>query len=454
MNEVQKKGASINDPITISDFNRITASIIKSEPRLQDVWLIGEISNLKLSNAGHYYFTLKDAESEISCTMFRGAAARLKEPLKDKSKVLAFGSANIYHPQGRYQFNVIDIRDQGIGDLHALFQELKEKLEREGLFDSSHKKPLPRYPDKIGVVTSPTGSVIRDIINVARRRYPCEIILSPAQVQGKEAAASIVKAISLLERFGVDLIIVGRGGGSLEDLWPFNEELVARAIYACPIPVISAVGHETDFSISDFVADRRAETPSAAAEMALPDLNKERQNLKNIFERGEKALKNKLLHIQNLFRSLDVRLRPERALERVEQSMQGLDVFEDKMRNSLERKLEKHLSTLNKWDYTLSPRSIIEKINSLYRLCKDVSHRADMLMMMVLDTAGARIASLEGRMEALNPYRVLDRGYAIVMDTEGRPITSVSRLNTGDIIWTRLHDGSLLSEIKEKEEII
>ncbi len=257
---------------TVAGLNNYIKTMMDNDVALSALFLTGEISNFKAHSSGHMYMTIKDDKSAIRAVMFRGNAMKLKFMPEDGMKVILFGSVSVYERDGSYQFYITNMQPDGVGSLSVAFDQLKEKLNREGLFSESHKKPLPKYPRKVGVVTSPTGAAFQDICNVLGRRWPmCDIIISPALVQGTEAPASIVSALGLIDAYGVDVIIVARGGGSIEDLWCFNDESVARAIYACKTPVISGVGHETDYTITDFVADLRAPTPSAAAEVAVPD---------------------------------------------------------------------------------------------------------------------------------------------------------------------------------------
>ncbi len=445
------KGKAVSDPVSVTDFNSIARRILVNCDSLNDVWVRGEISNLIRASSGHYYFTMKDGGSELRCTLFRGVAQRLTKPPQDKEEVVAKGSADLYLARGSYQFNITDLKPVGVGDLHAKFEELKRRLMEEGLFDESHKRPLPRYPDTIGVVTSATGSVIRDIINVASRRYPCRIILAPAQVQGSGSSDSIVKAMSLLLRYGVDLMIVGRGGGSLEDLWPFNEESVARAIYSCPVPVISAVGHETDYSISDFVADRRAETPSAAAEMALPDLGLEKRHLLQLASKGDRALMRSSESAHREFLSLDRMLAPKRAQERLEQMMQRVDDLDDDMVRSVKMRGERLVSRIDGLRYRLSPVHAKLMIDGAKRDLDQKYERSDALVSVRLNEASTRLQSLEGSMNALDPIKVLDRGYCIVIGPDGRPVSSIDDVMLTDMVRMRLQDGYLSAEIKDKE---
>ena len=283
---------------SVFQVNTYIHNMFREDYLLSDVSVSGEISNLKFHTSGHIYFTLKDDKSAISCAIFRPSAQKLNIALKDGDKIVASGSISNYVPNGSVTFNVTKVEYEGVGDLTVKFEELKKRLAEQGLFDKEFKKPIPKFPKTIGIVTAPTGAAIRDIISVSKRRNPyISLILFPALVQGEGAKESIVKGIETLEKANVDVIIVGRGG-SLEDLWAFNEEEVAYAIFQCPIPVISAVGHEIDFTISDFTADLRAATPSAAAELAVPDIRQtieDIEDLKKSLDKGfERVLKNKL----------------------------------------------------------------------------------------------------------------------------------------------------------------
>ncbi|MDO1445336.1 exodeoxyribonuclease VII large subunit [Rhodocytophaga aerolata] len=262
------------DLLTVSDLTYRIKEILEYEPELQEVSLQGEVSNCTLHSSGHAYFTLKDEYAQISCVMFRGSiTGKTKEILKHGAKIVVKGSVTVYPQRGNYQLLVQEVQAYGVGNLYQQFLMLKDKLQLEGLFDESNKKEIPAYPTTIGLITSPTGAVIKDILHTLQRRYPgIKLVLSPATVQGEQGAASVIAALQLLcKQPAIDVIIIARGGGSIEDLWCFNDESLAKAVYACPIPVISAIGHETDFTILDFVADLRAATPTAAAEHAVPD---------------------------------------------------------------------------------------------------------------------------------------------------------------------------------------
>lgn len=269
--------------LTVSQINFYIKSLVDSSAPLANVYISGEISNFKSYPSGHMYFTLKDEKAQLKCVMFSASNKRLKFRPENGMNVICFGRVSVYERDGLYQLYVQDMQPQGIGSLTIAYEQLKEKLEKEGLFDSSNKIPIPKYPKKIGVVTSNMGAAVEDIKNILTRRYPvCEVIISPTIVQGDSAGADIVRSINLLDSLGdIDIIIVGRGGGSLEDLWAFNTEIVARAVYNCKTPIISAVGHETDYTICDFVSDLRAPTPSAAAELAVPNIEDEKIRISN-----------------------------------------------------------------------------------------------------------------------------------------------------------------------------
>ena len=301
------------ETVTVTQLNNRTKNILRGSPAVTDIWVNGEISNLTRASSGHYYFTLKDEGSEIRAAMFARSRQRIDFEPKENMKVSAFGSVDIYIQRGSYQFIVETMRPSGIGDLYLRFEALKRKLEAEGLFEQSRKRPLPRYPRTIGVVTSETGAVIHDIITTSASRFPADIVLAPSMVQGEGAAETIVRGIGLLNRYGVDVIVVARGGGSIEDLWPFNEESVARAIAASTAPVVSAVGHETDFTIADFVADLRAPTPTGAAALILRDRLETGRQLADDMARASRALGSVLDRMRHRFDVADAKLSPQSA---------------------------------------------------------------------------------------------------------------------------------------------
>lgn len=328
-------------PITITELNKYMKDKIAGDEFLQNVYVKGEISNFKNHYTGHMYFTLKDENSLIKCIMFKSFAERLKFAPKDGMKVVVFGTVAIYERDGVYQIYVKAMKEDGLGDLYTAYNELKEKLEKEGLFDIKHKKKIPFMPKTIGVLTSKTGSVIRDIINVSTRRNPnIYIRLYPVPVQGEGAGEKIAHAIQVMnEKKLADVIIVARGGGSLEDLWPFNEECVARAIFESELPVISAVGHETDFTIADFVSDLRAPTPSAAAELAVPEINKIEEMISNYQNRYRLALKKKVDYMKLQFEKCMQSRCFKEPLEKINEKYINIDMLVKSITDNISRKV-------------------------------------------------------------------------------------------------------------------
>ncbi len=394
---------------TVSDLTAHIKALILSDAQLRDVWIQGEVSNFVRYSSGHCYFSLKDAGATLSCVMWRSVADTLPTMPQNGEHVLAHGHINVYETRGVYQLYVDFIRPAGIGDLHAEFERLKARLEAEGLFAPERKRPLPRWPRRIGLVTSPHGAALRDIVRVIRSRFPnVELILAPTLVQGQDAPPQIVNALNALIEYGdVDVIVVARGGGSLEDLWAFNDERVARAIARSPIPVVSGVGHETDFTIADFVADLRAPTPSAAAAAVVPDGQDLRQRLRAYVARL----------VQQVHTSVEERRQRVRAEER------ALRMYSPQARIEVARQNVDHLTA---------------------RLHHAVQHR--------MSFTRSRVEALSARLEALSPLRVLERGYAWVQRLDGTLITSVRQVEPGEHVWIRLHDGRLETWVVNKEE--
>ena len=387
------------EPITITELNKYIKDKFEKDEFLQNVYVKGEISNFKNHYTGHLYFTLKDENSLIKCIMFKGYAERLKFMPKDGTKVVVFGTVSVYERDGVYQIYVKAMKEDGIGDLYTAYNELKQKLEKEGLFDQKYKKKIPFMPKRIGVLTSKTGSVIRDIINVSTRRNPNVYIkLLPVPVQGEGAGTKIADAIKLMnEKNLADVIIVARGGGSLEDLWPFNEEIVARAIFESKIPIISAVGHETDFTIADFVADLRAPTPSAAAELAVPEISKIEELLRNYQNRFKIALKKNIEF---------KRLRYEKCMQ--------LRVYKEPLQAINERYIA----------IDIQVKSIINSINQKLIMSKK------------------SFAEHTAKLDALSPLKTLSRGYSITVK-DGKTVKSAKELNSGDVINIKYSDGDV-----------
>ena len=389
---------------SVTELNNYVKRILETDENLKNVFVTGEISNFKNHYSGHMYMTIKDEGGAIKSVMFSSYASRLKFVPENGMKVIILGSVSLYNKDGSYQLYITDMQPDGVGALNLAFEQLKEKLGKEGLFNTEFKKPIPKFPKKIGVMTAPDGAAVRDIFSVLKRRYPvAEIVFCPVAVQGASAAPEITKAIKLFnEQNAADVLIVGRGGGSLEDLWAFNEEIVARAIFESKIPVISAVGHETDFTIADFVADLRAPTPSAAAELAVPD----------VFE-----LKSDLMGLR-----------------------QHLSVL---MRNMIETEKEK-IGNYEKQITILSP---VNKIQNSRQELSNLYEKVVNSMTFKMNDEKAKIALLSSKLNALSPLNVLSRGYAIAYN-DNKPIKSVSDVKKGDNIKIQVTDGEFFAEVK------
>lgn len=386
---------SNQNTFTVSELTKRIKGVL--ETSFGNVSVEGEISNFKRHSSGHLYFTLKDEGAQISAVMWRGRAGNLFFTPQDGMKVIANGKITLYEPQGKYQIDVFQLQPRGIGELQIAFEKLKQKLAGEGLFDSEHKKPLPEYPERIGIITSQTGAALQDMLNILNRRFPSlEVILNPVKVQGEGASHEIASAIKDFNKFGeIDVLIIGRGGGSLEDLWAFNEEIVARAIYNSKVPIVSAVGHEIDFTIADFVADLRAPTPSAAAELVVKDKLDIFENIRNFCYTMEQDLENTIKSRKEKIVSLIASYSFNRPKDLIKQNAQRID--------ELDRQLD---------------QTINYKINILHEQTR----------------------SLDKRLKSLNPDSVLERGYSIIYRSNDI-ISRAKKLKSGDDIRVKFHDG-------------
>ena len=393
----------------VTEVNQLVKGLLDSAPALQGVAVRGELSNYKIYPSGHHYFTLKDQEGALRCVMFRGQASRLRFRPENGMKAVASGRITVFPRDGAYQLYCDSLIPEGVGDLAVAFQQLKEKLWKEGLFDPAHKKPLPPYPEKIAIVTSGAGAAVHDMIRILRRRYPiARVILLPVRVQGAEAPGEIAAAIRYANRYRLaDLLIVGRGGGSIEDLWAFNDELVAHAIYESEIPVISAVGHEPDVTISDYVADLRAATPSNAAELAVPDQDALRQNL---------------------------------------------DAMSSAMASALSRQLKaarQHLNVLSQTPALRSPTGYIEQREKSLELLKN---RLIAAQNQSITRKNQRYIAAVSKLDAMSPLKVLTRGYSMAQTEAGEVLRSVRQVELGERISVLLSDGKLSATVMDKKE--
>lgn len=419
-----------NNYITISELNRYLKTKFENDTNLRMVYLKGEISNFKAHTRGHYYFTLKDETSRLNAVMFSYHTGNLKFMPCDGMKVLVVGRISVYEQTGSYQIYVENMAEDGIGNLYVAFEKLKKDLAKEGLFNPEHKKRIPRMPKKIGIVTASTGAAIRDILTTIKRRYPiCKTILFPALVQGNDAAADIVKKIELANTYDIDTLIVGRGGGSLEDLWPFNEEIVARAIYNSKVPVISAVGHEIDFTIADFVADLRAPTPTAAAELAVPDTSTILNYLETAKGRSYQAINNTInnyqTRISNVANSYILK-KPTAMYEILEQK---LDNLIDKLNKEINIVIDNNKVRL----FKSSNSYILTNPSMLYKFKEQA------------------LLGLTEKLEVLNPISTLNRGYGIIKK-DNVVVSSIANVKDNDDIVINLKDGNIYSKVVKVSE--
>lgn len=390
---------------SVTELNNFVKSLLDNNESLKSVFVTGEISNFKNHYSGHMYMTIKDEGGAIKAVMFSSYASRLKFVPENGMKVIIFGSVSLYSKDGSYQLYITDMQPDGIGALNLAYEQLKEKLSKEGLFNQENKKTIPVFPQKIGVATAPDGAAVRDIFSILKRRFPlAEIVFCPVAVQGASAAPEIAKAIKIFnEKSACDVLIIGRGGGSLEDLWAFNEEVVARAIFESQIPIISAVGHETDFTIADFVADLRAPTPSAAAELSVPDIIELKSELLGLKQHLTVLIKNKLNYEREYLENTEKRLSILSPTNKILNSRQELSNLYEKIVNSIELKLNNEKS---------------------------------------------KISVLSGKLNALSPLDVLARGYSISYNND-MPITSVKNVENGNNIKVMVTDGEIFASVTE-----
>ena len=419
-----------NEYITISELTRYIKGIIDNNEFLNKVYIKGEISNFKNHTRGHYYFTLKDEKSRVNAVMFASSVKNIKFMPNDGMKVLVTGRISVYEATGGYQIYVDDMVEDGVGNLYVAFEQLKEKLGKEGLFDVAHKKKIRKVPRKIGIITASTGAAIKDILTTIKRRFPvCETILFPSLVQGEKAKEDIVRNIELANTYDLDTLIVGRGGGSIEDLWPFNEEIVARAIYNSKIPVISAVGHEIDYTIADFVADLRAPTPTAAAELAVPDITTILSYLDTAKVRSSNAISNLCDSKRMLLNKLEDSYILKRPMAIYEAKEQKLDNLIDNLRNAINKKIE------------IKKVKLFELTNSYVFYNPDI----------VLGVKRHNLENVIHKLETLNPLNTLKRGYTITRFND-KIITNASIVKKDDIITVEFVDGVVKSKILEVDK--
>lgn len=442
--------------LTVSALTKYIKRKFETDPHLTDIWLKGEISNFKHHSRGHMYLTIKDNKSRVNAVMFAGNNRRLKFKPEDGMNVLIKGEIGVYEPHGQYQLYVQHMEPDGLGALYLAYEELKKKLSTEGLFEDSRKRPLPPYPESIAVITSPTGAAVRDILTTIKRRYPLvKVAVFPVLVQGKNAAHSISQAIKKVNELGsFDVIIAGRGGGSIEELWAFNEEIVARAIADSTVPIISAVGHETDYTISDFVADYRAPTPTGAAEIAVPSQTEVLERIHSMQNRLTRALH--VQHRQGIERLN--RLQKSYAFRYPEQLMrqkeQDLDRLSERLKKSSslthERKKQDFDVMINRLRQQHPERSLDGAKHTFVQLTKRMNRAMDQEKRSKVNS----YTQVLNKLSLLNPLEIMKRGYAIPFDQDGGVVKTISDVQPGDPIQVKVQDGVLDCQVwgMEKEE--
>jgi len=390
---------------SVTEINLYIKNLFVRDRILNNIYVKGEVSNCKYHTSVHIYFTLKDAQGQLACVMFAGQRKGLTFKMEEGQSIIALGSINVYERDGKYQLYANEIILDGQGLLYERYEKLKLHLEQEGLFDPAHKKPIPQYPSKVGIVTAQTGAAIQDIINISKRRNPyVQLVLYPAQVQGEGSAQSVARGIAVLDKMGLDTIIVGRGGGSIEDLWAFNEEIVARAIFQCKTPVISAVGHETDVTITDFVSDLRAPTPSAAAELAVNDYNAFQITIRDYQRKLSREMQQKLTIWRNRTKEYKLRLFYASPSYQIKQKRQFLIDTEEKLKQRV------------------------------YQTLKEKRHRLELYI---------------AKMEALSPLSKLNKGYAFVVGEDNKTIQSIQQVKENELLTVSLLDGDIRTRIED-----
>ncbi len=438
-----------NNYITVTQLTRYIKFQIDNDRNLSNVYLKGEISNFKAHSKGHFYFTIKDENSRINAIMFASSTKNVKFTPIDGMKVLVRGRISVFEASGAYQIYVEEMSEDGLGNLYLAFEQLKEKLSKEGLFDEKYKKKVPKVPNRVGVITAPTGAAIKDILSTIKRRFPlCEVILFPSLVQGENAKEDIVKNIKIADTYDLDTIILGRGGGSIEDLWAFNEEIVARAVFEAKTPIISAVGHEIDFTICDFVADLRAETPTGAAERAVPNLVDVINFINQLNIRMNQSINNLLVSYNLKLKKLTDSYALKNPMNIYEIKEQRLDLNIEKLNNYIKNTVllnKQKISNLNSKLFLLSPINLCQM--NLDNVNNNID-RLNIFMNNYLSKKEIAVANLISKIELLNPLNSLKRGYAIIKVND-KSISSIKKVKINDNINIKLSDGTLLANVKE-----
>ncbi|CAM2008417.1 exodeoxyribonuclease VII large subunit [Acanthopleuribacter pedis] len=442
-------GANRQNPLSVSQITQLVRDRIEALPR---IWLSGEISNFKAAGSGHWYFSLKDERAQIRANMWRSSAQRVTFRPRDGMQVLVSGTLSVYPPRGEYNLIVDRIEEMGLGKLRAEFERLKLQLRAEGLFDAEHKKPLPLLPTKIGIVTSPTGAAIRDMLRVLHHRHGgLHVLIYPARVQGQGAAEEVAEGVQFLDsRGGCDVIIIGRGGGSEEDLWAFNEEVLARAVFAAKTPIVSAVGHEVDFTISDFVADVRAATPSNAAELVVQTKNEYRKTLDSLVQRMGRLMQQRLLYYKSRITISESNPIFVRVRSRINEAGRAVSDAEYRMKQAITQRVYGGERQLHRLDERLQVQRLQNRLNLLEQRLKQADNALNQNMALRLERARQRAGATMARLEDLSPLKILNRGYAVVFDDREQVVRRPGAVKVGSVLKLRLAEGELAARVIEK----
>ncbi len=447
MNQSYTSSTPQREILTVSQLNRRARQLLETHMPL--MWIEGEISNFARPSSGHWYFTLKDANAQVKCAMFRNRNQSVRSVPQQGQKVLIRARVSLYEGRGDYQAIAEHMEDSGVGELQQAFEALKHQLHHEGLFDPSYKKPLPALAKHIGVITSPTGAAVRDILQVLRRRFAgIPVSIFPVAVQGAEAAPQIVRALGTANRLSsCDLLIVGRGGGSLEDLWPFNEESVARAIFASRIPIISAVGHEVDITIADYVADLRAPTPSAAAELSTPDGNDMLQQFAGYEVLLEESMERRLERHQEKLSSLAARL--QHPGQKLQAQAQHLDNLEIRLQRVIQNQLQQQQLRIQHLQTQLHNQTPSRKMQNMHERLSLLQLKLDQGMQQKLRDSQQSLGKAAALLDSVNPLSILQRGYSVTTGANGEIISNAQTVKLGETLTTRLANGSIESVVSK-----
>ncbi len=435
----------------VSEVTKIVKSVLE-ESHIANLWVEGEVSNFRIPSSGHQYFTLKDPNSQIKCVIYKSSAGRLRFVPEDGISVILYGKLTVYEPRGEYQIVGTRMEPLGVGALQLAFEQLKQRLEEEGLFDEAHKKPIPLIPKRVGVITSPTGAAIRDILKVTGRRFSSvSILLHPARVQGEGAAQEIAAAIDTMNKIGgVDVLIIGRGGGSVEDLWAFNEEVVARSIYASEIPVISAVGHEIDLTISDFVADRRAPTPSAAAEMVVANKVDLVSRLSSLNVRISRSINSRIELFRERQENTQHRLLSRDGTDKIHSFQQNIDDLLSRACNALANSVERRRGVLEGCSEKLTYIGIPAQVSEMRKDIGNLEQRCITNMRHLLRSRADKFRTFVAELNALSPLAILERGYSICYRHPSRQVVrNAAEVSVGDKVGVKLANGDLVCEVEQ-----